>query len=205
MGRFLAATVFALAMLLPAVARADFLPACNRLALTLVIDRSGSMTGQKLDEAKAAATAAVDHLTGNDCVSVITFDSAPQTVVPMQSASNATAIKNAIAHITAGGGTEILSALQAAHGTFTAQTAGARKKHVVLLTDGQSPVAGLQTLVQTMAAAHETLTTAGLGSDVDEQTLRSLSSTGTGRYYHVVDPKALARIFTREIDLALAP
>ena len=205
MGRFLAATVFALAMLIPAVARADFLPACNRLALTLVIDRSGSMTGKKLEEAKAAATAAVDHLTGNDCVAVIAFDSAPQTVVPMQSATNATAIKNAITYITAGGGTEILSALQAAHGMFTAQTAGARKKHVVLLTDGQSPVAGLQSLAQTMIAAHETLTTAGLGSDVDEQTLRALASTGTGRYYHVVDPTALARIFTREIDLALAP
>lgn len=205
MGRFLAATVFVFAMLVPAVARADFLPACNRLALTLVIDRSGSMTGAKLAEAKAAATAAVDHLTGNDCVAVITFDSAPQTVVPMQTASNATAIKDAISRISAGGGTEILSALQAAHGTFTAQTAGARKKHVILLTDGMSPVAGLQTLAQTMIAAHETLTTAGLGSDVDEQTLRALASTGTGRYYHVVDPTMLSRIFTREVDLALTP
>jgi len=205
MGRFLVATVFALAMLVPAVARADFMPACNRLALTLVIDRSGSMTGAKLAEAKAAAAAAVDHLTGNDCVAVITFDSAPQTVVPMQSASDKTAIKDAIARITAGGGTEILTALRAAHGTFTAQTAAARKKHVILLTDGMSPVAGLQTLAQTMVAAHETLTTAGLGDDVDEQTLRALSATGTGRYYHVVDPTMLARIFTREVDLALTP
>ncbi|HEX4512108.1 MAG TPA: VWA domain-containing protein [Polyangiaceae bacterium] len=199
--RFLAA---ALVLLAPAVARADFLPACTRAAFELVIDRSGSMTGAPIDGAKAAAAAAVDKLGTNDCVGVIAFDSSPTTIVPMQTLLDPGAVKAAIARIQAGGGTEILSALTAAHRAMQRQGA-ARTKHVILLTDGQSPIAGIQMLAQTMNSEHITITTIGYGSSVDAQTLRMISDTASGRYFNVMDPNALTRVFTRDVDMTLRP
>src|SRR6266700_1414879 len=81
MRHFLAA---AAVFLVPGLARADFMPTCTRSAFAFVIDRSGSMMGQPIDSAKAAAAAAVDKLGTNDCVGVIAFDSSPTTIVPMQ-------------------------------------------------------------------------------------------------------------------------
>jgi secreted protein with Ig-like and vWFA domain len=200
MRHFLAAA--AAVFFVPALAHADFMPTCTRLAFSFVIDRSGSMTGQPIESAKAAASAAVDKLGTNDCVGVIAFDSAPTTIVPMQPLTNPGTVKAAIARIQAGGGTEILTALDAAHKTILGQTA-ARKRHIVLLTDGQSPVAGLQSLAQTMNGEHVTLTTIGYGSSVDEQTLKMLSTTASGRYYHVMDPNALTTVFGRDVDATL--
>lgn len=187
-----------------ASASADAAPVCHRLAVALVVDRSGSMAGHSIDNAKAAATGAIDKLGPNDCVSVIAFDSQPQTVVTMHALSDPGVVKSAIARIQAGGGTEILSALDAAHRSLlSAPTAS--KKHVVLLTDGMSPTAGLKQLATTMSGEHMTLTTVGVGTDTDEQLLKDLSSTANGRYYRVADVTTLPRIFAREIDLALAP
>ncbi len=201
MARFLVA---ALVLLVPAVARADFMPTCTRSAFAFVIDRSGSMTGAPIDSAKAAAAAAVDKLGTNDCVGVIAFDSSPMTIVAMQPLLDPTAVKAAIARIQAGGGTEILSALTAAHQAMLQQSA-AHKKHVVLLTDGQSPIAGLQTLAQTMNGEHTTITTIGYGSSIDAQTLEMISKTASGRYFHVMDPSALTRVFTRDVEMTLTP
>jgi secreted protein with Ig-like and vWFA domain len=185
-------------------ARADFMPTCTRSAFAFVIDRSGSMTGQPLDSVKSATSAAVDKLGPNDCVGVIAFDSAPTTIVAMHPLTDPQAVKAAIARIQAGGGTEILSALNAAHTTLAGQT-GARKKHVVLMTDGMSPIAGLQQLAQTMNGEHMTITTIGYGTSTDEQTLKMISSTAAGRYFHVGDPTAFTNVFSRDVDMTLAP
>ena len=199
MRHFLAAVVV---FFVPAVAQADFLPTCTRSAFAFVIDRSGSMTGQRIESVKAAASSAVDKLGTNDCVGVIVFDSSPTTIVPMQPLLDPGAVKAAIARIQPGGGTEILTALDAAHNALVMQTA-ARKRHVVLLTDGQSPTAGIQTLAQRMNGEHITITTIGYGSDVDESTLKMISSTAAGRYFHVMDPSATATVFARDVDMTL--
>ncbi len=192
--------MLAAALLASTNARAD----CRRLAVSIVLDRSGSMTGQPLDNAKSATAAVIDKLGPTDCVSVIAFDSQPQTVVTMHPLTDPFVVKSAIARIQAGGGTEILTALDAAHKSLLGVST-ASKRHVVLLTDGMSPVAGLQALASTMNNEHMTITTIGVGTSTDEQTLKMISSTGTGRYYKVIDVTQLPRIFTREIDMLIGP
>ena len=162
------------------------------------------MTGQPLDGVKTATSAAIDKLGPNDCVAVIAFDSAPTTIVAMHPLNDPQAVKAAIARIQAGGGTDMLSGLDAAHKALAVQTA-ARKKHVVLMTDGMSPIAGLQQLAQTMNGEHMTITTIGYGTSLDEQTLKMLSSTAAGRYFHVGDPTAFTTVFSRDVDITLAP
>ncbi len=169
------------------------------LAMVLVIDRSGSMTGLPLEMAKAAARATVDVLASDDLIEVIAFDSQPTRYVKMQAARNRSRIENNIARIQSGGGTEIFSALDAAYQDMTVTRA--RKKHVILLTDGRAPTTGIRDLVQAMVAESITVTTVGLGPEADDQLLRMIADVGGGRYHKVDDANALPRIFTRETEM----
>ncbi len=169
------------------------------LAMALVIDRSGSMTGLPMEMAKAAAKATVDVLSPDDLVEVIAFDSQPTRYVKMQAARNRSRIENSIARIQPGGGTEIFSALDAAYQDLSVTQA--RKKHVILLTDGRAPTQGIRDLVQAMAAEMMTVTTVGLGEDLDDQLLRMIADVGGGRYHKVIDPNALPKVFTRETEM----
>jgi uncharacterized membrane protein len=170
-----------------------------QVAMVLVIDRSGSMSGLPMEMAKAAAKATADTLSSDDLLEVIAFDSSPTRVVRMTAAKHRARIQNDIARIQAGGGTEIFSALDAAYQSLT--TTRARRKHVILLTDGQAPHNGIRDLVQAMAAEGITATSVGLGSGIDETLLRMISDLGGGRLYKVMDPQQLPRVFTRETEM----
>ena len=169
------------------------------VAMCLVIDRSGSMSGLPLDMAKQAAKATADTLSGDDLLEVIAFDSQPTRIVHMTAAKHRARIQSDIARIQAGGGTEIFPALDAAYQALS--TTRAKKKHVILLTDGQAPQNGIRDLVQAMAAENITVSTVGLGGGVDETLLRMISDVGGGRFYKVADPQSLPRIFTRETEM----
>lgn len=169
------------------------------VAMALVIDRSGSMTGLPMEMAKAACRATVETLQGDDMIEVIAFDSTPQRYVKMQPARYRSRIQNDIARIQPGGGTEIFSALDMAYQDLS--VVQARKKHVVLLTDGQAPVQGIKDLATGMLAEAITVTTVGLGDGVNNELLRSIADAGGGRFHMVPDPNSLPRIFTRETEL----
>lgn len=77
----------------------------------------------------------------------------------------------------------------------------ARKKHVILLTDGRAASSGIRDLVQAMAAESITVTTVGLGGEVDDQLLSMIKDFGGGRYHKVPDPNSLPKIFTREAEM----
>jgi uncharacterized membrane protein len=169
------------------------------VAMALVIDRSGSMQGLPLEMAKQAAKATAETLAADDLLEVIAFDSQPTRIVRMTPAKHGARIQSDIARIQAGGGTEIFSALDTAYQALS--TTRAKRKHVVLLTDGQAPQNGIRDLAQAMAAEDITVTTVGLGGGVDESLLRMISDVGGGRFYKVLDPQSLPRIFTRETEM----
>ena len=169
------------------------------VAMCLVIDRSGSMTGLPMEMAKEVAKATAKTLESDDLLEVIAFDSSPIRTVKMQPARNRTRIVNDIARIQPGGGTEIFSALDAAYQDMTVTQA--RKKHVILLTDGQAPSQGIRDLVSAMIAESITVTTVGLGSGVDDGLLKMIADVGGGRYHSVPDPNNLPKIFTKETEM----
>jgi uncharacterized membrane protein len=169
------------------------------VAMVLVIDRSGSMSGLPLEMAKAAAKATADTLASDDLLEVIAFDSQPTRIVKMTPAKHRARIQNDIARIQPGGGTEIFSALDAGYQALTVTRA--RRKHVILLTDGQAPQNGIRDLVQAMSAEGITVSSVGLGTGIDETLLRMISDLGGGRFYKVIDPQSLPRVFTRETEM----
>lgn len=166
------------------------------LALALVIDRSGSMAGQKIELAKEAARATAALLGSEDALEVVGFDAAPERIVRMQSAGNRIGIDRDIGRMVARGGTAIFPALDLAYQDLSVTRA--RIKHVILLTDGQSPEEGISELVQVMRAEGMTVSTVGLGADVNRSLLADVASQGGGRSYFTNDPSSVPRIFVRE-------
>ncbi len=169
------------------------------VAMALVIDRSGSMSGLPMEMAKAACRATVGTLQGDDLLEIIAFDATPKRYVKMQPARYRSRIQNEILQIQSGGGTAIFPALDAAYQDLA--VVQARKKHVILLTDGRADSDGIRDLVQAMVAEAITVTTVGLGDGADADLLRVIAEAGGGRYHHVPDPNSLPRIFTRETEM----
>lgn len=171
------------------------------LALALVIDRSGSMAGDKIELAKEAARATADLLSADDSIGVIGFDSLPERIVRMQSAGNRVAIQRDIGRLAARGGTAIFPALDMALSDLSVTRA--RLRHVILLTDGQTQEPGISDLVSLMRGEGITLSTVGIGSDVNRALLQEIADSGGGRAYFTSDPHNIPRIFTHETTTAM--
>jgi Ca-activated chloride channel homolog len=130
-------------------------------------------------------------------------DSIPTRLVSILPVKDRSLMESLIDRLTAGGGTEIGSALAMALVDVKAPTQ-AKSRAVVLLTDGQSPTAGLRETAEAMAKSNIVLSTIALGDGADRKTLASLAAIGSGRTYHVTDPAALVGVLKKETDLAVA-
>jgi uncharacterized membrane protein/uncharacterized protein YegL len=166
------------------------------LALALVIDRSGSMQGDKMELAKAAAKASADLLGPRDYISVIAFDSESYPIVPIQSAGISASIAGEIASITPGGGTNMAPAMEEALRQLSSNPA--KLKHAILLTDGISQAGPFQELATQMAQNNITVSTVAVGDGSDTEVLQQIAQWGSGRYYETSDPTNIPQIFTKE-------
>ena len=166
------------------------------LALALVIDKSGSMGGPKMELTKEAARATAEMMPPSDLIAVIVFDSQAAPVVRLQRAANRARILGDISRIQASGGTNILAGLREAVDELL--SARARKKHVILLSDGQSGYDGISDLLETASGATITVSAVGVGEGADQTLLQMIATRGGGRFYHTRDPASIPRIFSKE-------
>jgi hypothetical protein len=178
--------------------------------LELVLDRSGSMNDlagnvPKVTMARAAALGAIAFARAHhDKLGIVSFDTVPRVLVPVQAmtAAAAGAAARAVTGLSASGGTDIYAALRTAAGQLAGMPGPAQ---VILMTDGVSQSASYGALVRRMASAGVALTTVGLGGQVDQALLRELASLGGGRYYYTNDAAALPRIFAAEERRSVRP
>ncbi len=169
------------------------------IALALVIDRSGSMQGPKLEAAKESARVTAEVLSPNDFISVIAFDSEATVYVRPQRAANRMRISSDIARLTSGGGTNIFPGLKEAFEIL--QGINAKVKHVIVLSDGEAPRDGIAELVQDMRAARITVSCVGV-QGADRALLSEIADGGDGRLYMVEDIGSLPKIFMKETQEA---
>jgi len=175
------------------------------LGLMLVIDKSGSMSGNqngidKMEMAKEAAIRALGSLKPKDKIGVVAFDNTAQWVVKLTGIEKNDDIEESIGSIRAGGGTSIIPALDEAY--LTLKDADTKLKHIILLTDGQAERTGYDQLVKDMRNEGITISTVAVGSDSDVHLLESIAKDGRGRYYFVDEFSSIPQIFTKETFLA---
>jgi Ca-activated chloride channel homolog len=182
------------------------LPVKMPLNLALVIDRSGSMSGQPLAEAKRCAEMIIENLNPKDMVSLVTYDSHVRIPVPFREVVNRSGLRQAIRTIESCGLTALYDgwyegAGQAAHG---AEQAGVSR--VLLLSDGQAnrgltDTAEISSRCAKMAEVGVTTSTYGLGHHFNEDLMVQMARAGNGSSYYGQTAEDLMDPFREEFEL----
>jgi Ca-activated chloride channel homolog len=167
-------------------------------AVVLIIDKSSSMEGRKIELARLAAIGVVENLRPIDWVGVLIFDNSFQWAVPIRKAEDRASIKKLIAGITPDGGTQIAPALTEAYQRILPQAG--MYKHIVLLTDGISEEGDSMTLTKEALVNHVTISTVGLGQDVNRAFLEKVAANADGKSYFLNDPSGLEQILLRDVE-----
>jgi Ca-activated chloride channel homolog len=165
--------------------------------VVLIIDKSSSMEGKKMELARLAASGVVENLRPIDQVGVLIFDNSFQWSVPIRRAEDRAAIKRLISGITPDGGTQIAPALNEAYRKIL--PSNAVYKHIVLLTDGISEEGDSMALAREALAHHVTISTVGLGQDVNRAFLEKVAQFSEGKSYFLNDPSGLEQIVLRDV------
>jgi len=177
------------------------------LKLALVIDRSGSMQGPKLSEAKRCVTDLVGRMNPSDQVGLVQYDDSVDTVVSLAAVDQSgSALQALVQGITAGGSTNLHAGWLRA-GEMLAPHAGRDAAcHVVLLSDGLANAglidpARICEQVTALAGAGVTTTTVGLGTDFNEELMTAVAKAGQGSALYGERAIDLAETFESEIGL----
>jgi Ca-activated chloride channel family protein len=177
--------------------------------LVVVLDRSGSMDGSKLQDARQAVLQLIDRLTAQDRLAVVTYSSGVEIVSPLvfMDADHRDHVREAVLRIHSGGGTNLGGGLQQGIATLLHTQARDRQRKVILISDGlaNEGITDPQVLGAMAAGAVErnyTVSTVGVGYDFNEILMTTIADHGAGRYYFLEDPMAFARVFEKEFQAA---
>jgi len=187
------------------VLSSDQAPASSEVPtdLIVVLDRSGSMTGDKLLDAKAAAHQLVSLLGPEDRLGLISYAHGARVDVPLGPVDRASRaqLERTIEGLVAAGGTNMQSGLSAALNTW--ERVPGRAMRTLLISDGLPDAqGGLVGLARESAAAEIPLTTIGIGLDYDEALMTTLANVGTGSFYWTQRGDDLAGAFATELHQA---
>ena len=170
------------------------------LALVIVLDKSFSMVGPKIELSKEAAKAALDVLEPTHRFGLVTFDHSPYWTVPLQLATNKLRINEYISSIIASAHTNIYPALEKAYERLSETEAKVR--HIILLSDGKTYPDDYETLVNRMAEEEITVSSVAVGEEADRELLGSIAGWGNGRSYFIRDAQRVPQIFIEETQIA---
>jgi Ca-activated chloride channel family protein len=177
--------------------------------MALVIDRSGSMNGERLAQAKEGAITAINRLTSSDYVSVVTFDDSIDTIVSAQRVTDKESIISRIREIRVGGSTAIFGGVSQGAAEVRKNSERGFINRIVLLSDGQANVgpqspADLGRLGVSLMKEKISVTTIGVGLGYNEDLMTRLAAKSDGNSYFVENSNDLPRIFTSELGNVLS-
>jgi Ca-activated chloride channel family protein len=170
------------------------------LSLVVVLDRSGSMAGQKMDLAKEATKAPLGLLKEDDYFGVLTFDYNFQWALKPVAAKNKEEMRETISRIVATGNTNIYPAIREAYEQI--QPTPGETKHIILLSDGQTPAEDFKGLATEMLKNKVTISTVAVTAASDRVLMENIATWGGGRAYYVDNPLNVPQIFQDETQLA---
>lgn len=175
------------------------------LNIALVLDRSTSMSGGKLEQAKKASHTLVDMLGPQDRLAVVSYGSDVSTHSESRLATQANKelLHNAINNVRLSGSTNLSGGYERARDLVMGHNRDETVNRVILLSDGHANV-GIRGIPELGSLARRgldrgvSLTTMGIGLDYNEDLMTKMAVEGAGNYYFVEDEKAIAAIFQKE-------
>lgn len=175
------------------------------LALALVIDRSGSMQGRPLDEARRCAEAVLAHLRPTDSVALVQFDQSVQRLWPAMPVGDGSAQRAVLAGIQAGGNTHLHGGWREGADAL-GDVPGEGLKRVILLSDGQANAGltdprAIASHCATSSARGITTSTYGLGCSFNEDLMTAMARDGGGNAYYGETAEDLMAPFLEELEL----
>jgi len=174
------------------------------LNLAVVLDKSGSMTGAKLEKTKQAALQLLDRLAPNDVFSLVIFSDEARVMVSAQKVEDKEALREKIESIEAGGSTALYAGVKAGARQIQEYFSSKRINRVILLSDGlanvgPSSTSDLRRLGRELAEQGISVTTIGVGDDYNEDLMAGLAEASDANYYYVQDTEKLPEIFAKEL------
>ena len=177
--------------------------------IAIVIDKSGSMSGEKIEKAKDAAIMAISRLNPKDIISVITYDTTINILVPATKVSDKELIYEAIQKINAGGNTALFAGVSKGAAEMRKFISNDYVNRLVLLSDGLANVGPstpteLGDLGASLVKEGISVTTIGLGLGYNEDLMTKLAFKSDGSTYFAEKASDLAKTFDSEFGRALS-
>ena len=177
--------------------------------LAIVLDKSGSMQGEKIKRAREAAIDAIRLLRDEDIVSIITYDSTVNVLVPATKLTDKESVIAAINAIRPGGNTALFAGVSKGAAEVRKFLDKERVNRVILLSDGLANVGPsspgeLGNLGKSMLKENISVSTLGLGLGYNEDLMVQLATTSGGNHLFIEDASELADIFRSEFDDVLS-
>jgi len=171
--------------------------------IALVIDKSGSMQGAKIADAREAALMALGRLTGDDTLAAVAFNHNVDVVLPATSAADLPNMRGAIRDIRAGGRTALYAGVETGIDEVLTFLDPYAVNRVILLSDGLANVGPtspdrIAALGREAAGEGISITTIGLGLGYNEDLMTRLALNSDGNHAFVEHPDDLVGIFNKE-------
>ena len=173
--------------------------------VSLVLDRSGSMSGEPLEYSKKACQFVAEQMGANDQLSLVAFDNHVQTVLAPQPVTNKDAIKHKISAIHPGGSTSLSGGLLQGIEYVSNGKKASSVNRVILLSDGHANVGitdrgKLEEIAKEFHSAGIGITAMGVGNGFDEELMEGIADNGGGNFYFIEKPEDIPGIFAQELD-----
>jgi Ca-activated chloride channel family protein len=181
-------------------------PAPRPVAMAVVLDVSGSMSGEKIEQAKSSVLRLIERMRESDQIALVTYSDHARVVQPLAPiASVRDALRRTIPTIQIEGGTNIPAGLATGANALTFAATGLVRR-IVLVSDGQDtsgrPLELVRSEVRTRADQGVTVSTLGIGTDYSEPYMTALADAGRGNYEFLRTGSELASFLSRELDQA---
>ncbi|MCU6796839.1 VWA domain-containing protein [Paenibacillus sp. WQ 127069] len=173
--------------------------------VSLVLDRSGSMSGAPLAYSKKACQFVTEQMSKQDQLSLVAFDDEVSTVFTPQSISHKDVMKQQIETIRSGGSTNLSGGLlQGIQYVVQGKKDGSINR-VILLSDGHANEGitdrtKLQSIAREFQSAGIGITTMGVGNGFDEELMEGIADNGGGNFYFIEKSESIPDIFAKELD-----
>jgi len=171
------------------------------LNLCLVIDRSTSMQGARLDNVKGAAHQIIDELRDDDMLAVVTFNDRAEVVLPSRSSIDRARAKAQVSTVWASGGTEILKGIQAGLSEIERNHSERVTSHLILLTDGQTYGDEKECVAEARQAGARRIgiTAMGIGEDWNDVLLDEVAAQSGGTSAYIASPAQVRTLLQKRV------